>query len=915
MSDAAGTRTPDRWRRSRLRGVGLLLRHRGPVRGPSLVVALLVLAVAALVAATPSIFTSMTARELDQTIRRAPPTSHFLISQIAGRFLAAPSKDPTSSGLSPEMDRFAGTFHDQLVAARAQLPQPLRSLVGAPQLSLATDPQPLPNDALHTTPATSSVSMIYRLDPHLDHHATLVAGHWPVSTGTSTTVDAVVSRQTSVKLGWKLGQRLPLFGGRPATAADFGPSVRLVGIFEPNDPKADYWALHPSVAQPNLFDDGNRPAYYTGSAYVGVDGMVGFPYQTLVWYPLNLRHLSGSDAQTVLAQLRGAVATTFQVPATQSGQSLPGTVQSLRVTADVLPALQAALGRVSTAQSVLTVAAVGPLAAAIAVLALAIRALDRRRRPLIGLLATRGAAPGRLRMLLAADGLATGLPPAIVAAAVMWWQFGPNASPAGLTLATLVGIVPAAMLASMPIRATMRRARADTGIRSRSKLRWVAELAVLALAGVSLYLLLTAGLGTGGDLLVAAAPLLLAAAACVIVLRLYPVPLHLLAGLFRRRRAAVGYLGSIRALRDPVVGIAPVLAVLAGVSVAVFSAATLSTLSHGADQAALTDLGAPIRATAGSITPQQYDAIRTLPGVAAAARTELVGAMSVQVGDQPTKPTLDVYLADTDALRQVQQRVPDPIPVPGGLTGGPTDGAVVTTDLAAPGTVLGMGSVRATVMDDTDQLTGLGRSPDFVLLDSSVTGFGPFQPTALLIAPTADADTAALTAKLTSLLGPTSTVTLASHTAAALRSGAIATGMRVALIGALIAAGVAAVAALLLTMVLTTTVRARLLAILRILGLSTRQRRALVLWEQAPAALVALVVGAGLGLGLAALIRTTIDLTPFTSGHAQPALYVDAGLLSALLGGFVALVALATWIGLLTTRAVTAATAIKLDEE
>jgi hypothetical protein len=42
---------------------------------------------------------------------------------------------------------------------------------------------------------------------------------------------------------------------------------------------------------------------------------------------------------------------------------------------------------------------------------------------------------------------------------------------------------------------------------------------------------------------------------------------------------------------------------------------------------------------------------------------------------------------------------------------------------------------------------------------------------------------------------------------------------------------------------------------------------------------------------------------------------VDAGLLAALLGGFVVLVALATWIGLLMTRRVTAATAIKLDEE
>jgi putative ABC transport system permease protein len=481
----------------------------------------------------------------------------------------------------------------------------------------------------------------------------------------------------------------------------------------------------------------------------------------------------------------------------------------------------------------------------------------------------------------------------------------------------LAGLLPAAMLAGMRIEAAIRPARADTGIRSRSRWRWVAELAVQGLAAVSLYLLLSAGLGTGAgtDLLVAAAPLLLAAAACVLVLRLYPLPLRLLSRIFRRRPSVVGYLGSVRALRDPVVGVAPVLAVVAGVSVAVFSAVTLTTLTHGTQQAALSNLGAQLQVNGVTVTYAQYARIRSVPGVTAAARTMLVGSAPVQINDQPTQPFVNLNVADTAALTAVQRDVPAAIPVPAGMTGGPVPGAIVSTGLAPRGATLHFGTVTLRVLGSTDRLTGLGHAPDFVLVDSSVTGLGAFQPSSVLISTAPGADQRAIGAALNRILGPLATVQLASDSAVALQRGAIASGMRVALVGALIAASIAAIAALLLTMVLTTTARARLLAILRVLGLSVRQRRALVVWEQAPAAVVALVIGAGLGLGLAILVRATVDLAPFTGGRAQPSLFVGAGLLAALLGGFVVLVALATWIGLVATRRVTAATAVKLDEE
>jgi putative ABC transport system permease protein len=907
---ARDARATVRWPRSRLHGAPLLLRLRRPVRGPSFVVAVLVLAVAAMIAATPSVFTAMTASEMDQTIRQAPPISHTLISRPAGEIVTLPSNDPSTSGLSPELDNVFGLWQDQLDTLYDDLPAEVRAVAGPARWSMTGSPVAV-GPTPRSTPASSATSVVPRVDVQASSVARLVAGQWPQSADFLAPAGIVISQQTASVLHLSVGATLG--------------QLRVAGIFRPVDPDADYWALNPGMLQPNIFDDGNLPITITATAFVDPlrwntvpQTAAGLP-NWLIWFPLDLSRMPGTQSAALLAGLRGAVARPYQLPTHEPSGQGPRTIQSLALTADVIPALEAALGRVNGARSVLTVAAIGPLAAAIAVLVLAVRALERRRRPLAGLLATRGVPSGRLRLLLAADGLITGLPAAVVAVAALWWWFGADAAPSGLLLGLLAGLVPAGLLGGTRIEAAMRPARADVGIRSASRYRWVAELAVLALAGVSLYLLLSAGLQTapsaGTDLLVAAAPLLLAAAACVLVLRLYPLPLRLLAGMFRRRRGAVGFVGSARALRDPVVGIAPVLAVVAGVSVAVFSAVTLSTLSQGTNQAALTDLGAPMRVTGVGVTAAQYDRIQRVPGVTAAARTMLVGSMAIQVGDQPTRPAADVYLADTAALARVQLEVPGAVRIPVGMTGGPTPGAVVSTGLAGPGTELRMGPAHPTVMGTAGGLPGLGRSPDFVLLDSSVTAYGPFRPDAVLIAIAPGADTASVRTALTAILGPDVQIRLADDAAAALRTGAIVTGMRVALIASLAAAGIAAVAALLLTMVLTTAARARLLAILRILGLSMRQRRWLVVWEQTPAAVMALVVGSALGLGLSALVRTAVDLTPFTGGRVQPDWYVNPGLLALLLGGFVLLVAAATWFGVLMTRRVTAATAIKLDEE
>ena len=122
----------------------------------------------------------------------------------------------------------------------------------------------------------------------------------------------------------------------------------------------------------------------------------------------------------------------------------------------------------------------------------------------------------------------------------------------------------------------LAEARGDLRVRSRSRVRWVAEVAVVLLAAVAVLLLTRRGLVAastvvGTDPLLAAAPVLLAAASCVVALRIYPIPLRAAQRAQRGRRGAAGLLGAARAVRDPALGFVAALAMVVGIFVVIFS--------------------------------------------------------------------------------------------------------------------------------------------------------------------------------------------------------------------------------------------------------------------------------------------------------------------------------------------------------
>jgi len=101
------------------------------------------------------------------------------------------------------------------------------------------------------------------------------------------------------------------------------------------------------------------------------------------------------------------------------------------------------------------------------------------------------------------------------------------------------------------------------------------------------------------------------------------------------------------------------------------------------------------------------------------------------------------------------------------------------------------------------------------------------------------------------------------------------------LIGMVIAAAYSALAVA-VAMALTARSRARDLAYLRTLGLSDSQVRGLIVVEQGPPVLVALVVGIALGIAIVRLIEPGIDLTAFTGPGIPVPIEVDYGAIATL---------------------------------
>ncbi|OLT53353.1 hypothetical protein [Cellulosimicrobium sp. CUA-896] len=717
-------------------------------RAVSVALAVVVLIVAFVVTAWPRAVAATDSAQVAHVLDRTTPLQRDVVAVNQVPPDRGPAPTPGSTDLAPDVEEVWGAFAAGLERLREAQPEPLRSALGEPQLTVEDDARDLPavpgNDVRFP-------SGVVKVDPRLAEHVTLVEGEWPGpvelpepdpdgaalvdESGTVHTVghqvlDVVVAAESADVLGWPVGE---------VRALDVVTSARLTGTFTADDPDEDYWQHNPYSAEPQVVDDLNlgrsaRTAMYLDPATA--DRATFLSPSTRVWYPVSGDAVEADEVAALLAQLRGFTASPYPV--------VEGGAFTLTPASELGDVLGALLAQQRASAAVLAVVAVGPLGVTLAVLLLGARLVVSRRRPSLALLRARGGSGVQLRGFMAAEGLALSLPAATVGAtaAVLAVPVAAGGGPVGvgtLVPALLVALAPAALFALTTSPAGLREARADLGT-NRGRWRTLVDLLVVAAAAVSVVLLLRRGVvvegtgadpgaaagaaGSGGvDPLLAAAPLLLALATCVVVLRVYPVPVRALERAFRVRRDLVPFLGAARTVRDPAGGVVPALALVVGVAVAMSSGVLYSSVRAGVETIAWGEAGADVRVSGPVVDEDVVADLRAVDGVAEVATVADAGELPLRLGVSGERVT--VLAVDAEALAAVQADVPGAHALPDGLsTPGDRLPAVVSGSLGVPVgadevTLVGSRSVPVDVLAASGPLPGLP-ARSFVVVDRAL---------------------------------------------------------------------------------------------------------------------------------------------------------------------------------------------------
>ncbi|GLF98861.1 FtsX-like permease family protein [Streptomyces yaizuensis] len=834
------------WVRTRLRAAP----------GAALALGVLVLVTAFLAAAFPRAVDTYEGEGLRQGIRAADPDVRGL-----GLTVAAPGEGSArerSAGLTTE--RLEGRYR----AFAERLPEPLRADMGQSSYGVravkpvATTDEWIPRLSDPATVFTAAAPA------RLTDHATLRSGRLPRTdraTPATRTVEAVVTTATARTLKIKVGSTVHL-----SRASVHGPlAVRVTGIVEPRQPRADVWAYEPALREPIRRYTQGAPTfpYWHGSLLLPVEAapvLLSLGPETETYWRLSV------DAEGLgtddLPALRAAVT---------SVESGPG-LSALRAAGE--PALEVATGLDDTLvryeetldaiAPVVAVAAVGAATVMVVVVLMAgSLALTRRRAELTLLRSRGGSLPGIAGRLLAESAVAV-VPAAVAGAALAWVLFPAGRAPAALLATAAVAVV---ACGTLPVRAVLlhRSARVhgerDDLTRARpSRRRTVAELTVLVLAVAAAFALRRRGTDSGGgvDQLVSAAPVLVGVAGALLIVRLYPLPLRLLALPLARSRGALGFLSLARAGRAPATTTLPLLALLVALMTAAFGGSVLAGVDAARDRAALVAVGADARIeTIDDELPKgAVERVRAVAGVRDVVAVRREFDLDLHDGGDAV---VTLFAVDAKAYERLAR-----------ATGqGEIDADALTVDsgplpaLASPAVADRLGGRPVTVGTPDGQFTvrlaGVRTSlpalaDNFVVVDAASLKW-PLGPTALMVTGEGLSGPA-----LKAAAGGGVSVDLRSAERAGFTDAPVHRGAeRIYLAAAATGAGYA-VLAVLLSLLRAAPERTALLARLRTMGLTRRQGRWLLVLENLPQTLPAGIGGAVVGWVAITLVAPGVDL-------------------------------------------------------
>lgn len=911
-------------RSSHLGSVGLAARAAAAFRGGLIMLGVVVLVATTALSAWPRFADTLLTSDLQYGIDRATPVNRDLVTVVAsgtGQPGGLVVDDPSAVWKA---------MPGALDAVRRSMTAPLRQVAGPGDYSSASEELPTSGPAGAASDREYSATVeAYR---GLRAATTLDAGAWPTratarpATASGSPVDAqvVMTTEAARVIEWKVGQ---------TRVAGNGLRLTLVGTVRPKDTDADFWNLDTVRARGSFADLGDAGKRYSGVVWVDPDSWttVARSLNGTVnegWFPVDPDAFRVDRLDAVSGALGRFLATT---PTTV----VDGVPTVLRFSTALDRTIAEFTTRAQPAATLFAILAAGPIGVALAVLVLGVRLVLGRRRDALALMAARGASPGRLRTGIALEGAVISIPAALLglAAALL---LTPRGGPAGLSVA-LAGLCAVAPPVILAVAAGALGPRDDLRGETSARRRWgwVLEVLAVGLAVAGVVTLFQRGTATatpaaatpaaglGIDPLLAVTPILIALAACVLVLRLYPLPLGWLAAALRRRRGAVAAIGATTAVRSRAGGLWPVFALVAGVSITVFSAAVLSTERAGIEGGAHAAVGADLSvSTPVEFSAEQLGRLRSVPGVAHSAIVYSAGGVDVRAGTQGGD--LSGYLVDPKELATVEGSVPQNARVSSALLSsvpGRTASVIGGWNSQIPVTSAILNTDRAVHLGVTEFSFAPGvyiRDAEWTIIDK--TGLPPdndltARPSTVLVALAPGASAAAVHSELAAIAGAGATIGDAVEQQSVLRQAPLVSGLETVALVSIALSALMCIGALLLTLVMNTASRTRLVATLRTIGFTGRQTAGLLGWELGPVLTVGLVAGILVGLALPAIVLAPIDLTGFTGGPVRPAVVIDPVLIAVAAVGFAVVTAAATLIALAGARRRSPATVLRAGGE
>ena len=530
---------------------------------------------------------------------------------------------PNASLTEADQTAFSSTFGHSLAGIDVP-PGSARAFVSGPLVQVA--PHGIARAAIISKPPQLQLST----DSGLAGDSRLIAGAWPGAASRGIAGRSAADRDAVVVPVVLTRATASTFTLRPGALIQLGVIngrlmvLRVTGIVQPR-PGAVFWTSGAVQAAPAT-EANAEGAWYLGGAIAGQQSLAAlqsvWPDQSAFgdWeYPVRLAGLTEAG----LGRLASAIsAVTASTAATQTAASINFSFEPTPAATSQLPAALVTIGQQITGASGIDALLFSGLFAACLLLMLLCGGLAADRYgPELALRRARGASATQTALRTLRRALLVTGPGIVLGIGLAELVGAPAVGNSGWALPALNAII---AVGAVPVRCVWRvrraaspvgRAPAAAGRRPR---RAVAEATVLIVAAAAIVALRVRGISSGSDQLAVAAPVLVAIVASIVIGRLYPLPIRALLRLAGRRRGPVGFLGLSQAGRSGLAVILPALALVLTLTLAAFGVMLTQSAAAAELASSWVRTGADAIFTAPGndvISVPAQRAVATVPGV------------------------------------------------------------------------------------------------------------------------------------------------------------------------------------------------------------------------------------------------------------------------------------------------------------